>query len=66
MEKDSKPLIWIVDDELIIGLHLAQFFEERGYPAEPIKSGESCLERIESGQPPELILMDINLGPGRL
>lgn len=66
MEEESKTLIWIVDDELIIGLHLAQVFEERGYRAQPIKSGELCLERLERGETPHLILMDINLGPDRL
>lgn len=58
--------IWIVDDELLIGLHLSRVFEEQGYEARSIKSGELCLELIASGEQPDLILMDINLGEGRM
>lgn len=61
-----EPYIWIVDDEMLIGLHLSKVFEENGYHARAIKSGEDCLDRIEAGDVPDLILMDINLGSGRL
>lgn len=61
-----KPIVWIVDDEMLIGLHLTKVFEENGYQARAIKSGEACLERIDSGEVPDLVLMDINLGAGRL
>jgi signal transduction histidine kinase len=58
--------IWIVDDEMLIGLHLKKFFEANGYRVRAMKSGEECLQRIESGDVPDLILMDINLGSGNL
>lgn len=61
-----KPYVWIVDDEMLIGRHLSKVFEENGYRSRAIKSGEDCLERIDSGELPHLILMDINLGYGRL
>ena len=61
-----KPTVWIVDDEMLIGLHLTKVFEENGYEAKALKSGETCLERIDSGEVPDLVLMDINLGAGRL
>lgn len=61
-----KPKIWIVDDEVLIGLHLTKVFEENGYEARSIKSGEACIERIDTGELPDLILMDINLGAQRL
>lgn len=61
-----KKRIWIVDDELLIGLHLVKVFEEHGYEARSIKSGELCLEFLASGEVPDLILMDINLGEGRI
>jgi signal transduction histidine kinase len=61
-----KTTVWIVDDEMLIGLHLTKVFEENDYEARAIKSGEACLERIQSGEVPDLILMDINLGAGRL
>ena len=51
---------------MLIGLHLSKVFEENGYRARAIKSGEDCLDRIEAGDVPDLILMDINLGSGRL
>ncbi|MFP4302231.1 MAG: ATP-binding protein [Spirochaetaceae bacterium] len=61
-----KKTVWIVDDEMLIGLHLTKVFEENGYDAAAIKSGEACLERIEAGEAPDLILMDINLGGGKI
>ncbi len=58
--------VFIVEDEMILNYHLAQFLEEEGYSTAMANSGEKCLEMLDSGDIPNLILMDINLGEGKM
>jgi len=58
--------IFIVDDEMVFNLTMAEFLEKNGYKAEMYKSGEECIDSLDSGNIPDLILMDINLGPNRM
>jgi len=58
--------IFIVDDEMILNMYMHQLLEENGYLPTMVYSGEECLRRLSEGERPELILMDINLGPGRI
>jgi len=64
MPQQKKVLI--VDDSMILGKTLAMFLNKNGYKAEAVPSGEACLHRVENIELPELILMDIYLGPGRM
>lgn len=69
MDEDAgvpAKLIMIVDDEAVIGLDIKHLFEERGYRAAVAFSGEECVRQIAEGIVPDLILMDINLGPNRI
>src|SRR6056297_1852125 len=58
--------IFIVEDEMILNYHLSQFLESKGYSTAMASSGEKCLEMLVSGDIPDLILMDINLGEGKM
>src|SRR6056297_4221752 len=51
---------------MILNMYMHQLLEENGYLPTMVYSGEECLRRLEEGERPELILMDINLGPGRI
>src|SRR6056297_1905846 len=58
--------IFIVEDEMILNLHLKGFLEKNGYTVEMFLHGDSCLDRLNEGVFPDLILMDINLGKNRM
>ncbi|MCF7916118.1 MAG: response regulator [Spirochaetaceae bacterium] len=58
--------IFLVEDEMILNEGLKRFLQKNGYPVEIFAHGEPCLERLDSGPLPALILMDINLGKGRM
>src|SRR6056297_183113 len=51
---------------MILNMYMHQLLEENGYLPTMVYSGEECLRRLSEGERPELILMDINLGPGRI
>ncbi len=54
--------ILVVEDERIIALHLRQQLTSLGYDVPiVVTSGDQALRRIEEA-PPDLVLMDINLG----
>ncbi len=58
--------LFIVEDEMILNEHLKRLLEKQGYRAEMFPHGEKCLEELDSGNVPDLILMDINLGKNRM
>lgn len=58
--------VLIVEDEMILNLYLSSFLRKRGYDVEMVNSGEKCLALLDGGYRPDVILMDINLGAGRL
>jgi len=58
--------IFLVEDEMILNERLKRFLQKNGYSVEMFAHGEPCLERLDSGTLPDLILMDINLGKGRM
>lgn len=56
----------IVDDETITALNIRTLLTRAGYQCTTVASGEECLEILEGGALPDLILMDINLGKDRM
>lgn len=58
--------IFIVEDQMILNYHISQFLESKGYSTAMASSGEKCLDMLSAGDIPDLILMDINLGEGKL
>jgi len=61
-----KKTVFIVEDEMILNEQLRRVLNKNGYSVEMFAHGEPCLERLDSGTVPDLILMDINLGIDRL
>lgn len=55
-----------MDDNMAFNLDMAAMLNTNGFETEVACSGEKCLSRIESGYRPDLVLMDIDLGPNRI
>lgn len=55
-----------VDDNTAFNMDMAALLGKNGFDAEVAGSGEKCLSIIESGYQPDIVLMDIDLGKGRL
>ncbi len=64
--KAEAPLkVLVVEDEVLIGMDLVMLLEEWGYTADgPVKSVQSALESVKAA-PPDLAILDVNLGDGR-
>ncbi|MDZ7794218.1 MAG: response regulator [Spirochaetia bacterium] len=58
--------LFIVEDEMILSEQLKRFLEKNRYSVEIFPHGEPCLDRLAEGVIPDVILMDINLGKGRM
>lgn len=54
----------VVEDEAIIALSESFMLRKRGYTVDIANTGEAAIGLLESGAIPDLILMDIDLGPG--
>lgn len=67
-EEHYKPRrIVVVEDESIVALDLVRRLSRAGYEVAPfISSGEEAVKAVleDSAQLPDLVLMDIGLGPG--
>jgi two-component system OmpR family response regulator len=55
--------IMVVDDEEDIRSTIKTVLEKKGYTVITASNGKDCLEKLESGDKPELILLDIMM-PG--
>lgn len=56
--------VLLVEDEQIIATQEASVLEKYGYSVTVVSSGEEALDRIVTGYPVDIVLMDIDLGPG--
>jgi len=56
--------ILLVEDEAIIALAERQTLEKAGYRVTIVHSGEKAVTRVDDTADIDLVLMDINLGPG--
>jgi PAS domain S-box-containing protein len=63
-ECERSKLILLVEDEALIAMTESFVLKEAGYRVELASSGESAVEFTEGPERPDLILMDIDLGPG--
>ncbi len=55
--------IWIVDDEPDFRFLIKTMLEKEGYEVTEVEDGRKCLELIDSGLYPDLILLDVMM-PG--
>ena len=60
----NKRSILVVDDDRSTREYLATFLIARGHSVECLESGDQAIERLASGQPPSMILLDVML-PGK-
>ncbi|MGC9055892.1 MAG: PAS domain S-box protein [Candidatus Saccharicenans sp.] len=63
-DNSPKKRILLVEDDALIALMESELLESGGYEVLVAHSGQKALEIFESGQPIDLVLMDIDLGPG--
>jgi PAS domain S-box-containing protein len=64
MQNDSVRSILLVEDEAIIALAEKRTLEAYGYRVATAFSGSSAIEAVRRGDACDLVLMDIDLGPG--
>ncbi len=64
MNNDNGRKLLLVEDEMIIALACKKNLEEFGYKVLLAETGESAIALCLGGNGIELVLMDINLGPG--
>lgn len=57
------PLLLLVEDDAILALHTRARLEALGFGVETAASGEQAVARAAAEPPPDLVLMDIDLGP---
>lgn len=58
--------ILIVDDDLLGSSITREVLKSEGYEVSAVVSGDKALAALDAEAPPDLILMDIDLGPGRM
>ncbi len=51
--------IWIVDDEPDFRMLIGVMLRKEGFDVREIESGEKCLELLNQGEVPDLILLDV-------
>lgn len=62
--KNNKKTILLVEDEVIIALGTAKSLERRGYRVVLAHTGEDAVRESTQNPDIDLVLMDIDLGPG--
>lgn len=63
MDIDSKRIL-LVEDEALISMAEADLLKSHGYHVDAVLSGEEAIDKFDHGHAYDLILMDIDLGPG--
>ncbi len=61
---DRRATILVVEDDLITSMNERETLEEAGYSVITAKSGEEGVKAAQTAPPPDLVIMDIDLGPG--
>lgn len=62
LDEVNRPTsVLLVDDDAEFGKLLKQAFADQGFELETVESGERAVERIRSGQKPDVIFLDLRL-----
>ncbi len=61
---DSRRRILLVEDEAIVALSEKRTIEKHGFDVVVVHSGEDAMDIVLGDAPLDLVLMDIDLGPG--
>lgn len=54
-----KPIVWVVEDQEEVSLLVETILTSAGYEAKRARNGLEALEMLQSGDRPDLILLDI-------
>jgi CheY-like chemotaxis protein len=60
-EFQSKPMVMVVDDSITVRELLSMTFSKAGYRVEKAKDGVEALEKLHSGLPCDLVILDIEM-----
>jgi CheY-like chemotaxis protein len=60
-ELQSKPTVMVVDDSITVRELLRMSFSKAGYQVEQAKDGLEALEKLHSGLPCDLIILDVEM-----
>src|SRR5665647_1099170 len=58
------PSVLLIDDELSICTGVCGLLEMEGYKVEYVMSAQEGLTYLENNPVPDIVLLDVNLGPG--
>jgi CheY-like chemotaxis protein len=61
---ETKKKILLVEDESILAMIETRMLKNVGYDVEIVRSGEEAIDTISKDKTKDLILMDVDLGPG--
>lgn len=61
-----RKTILVVDDQPEVAEHLRELVEERSFAVVTVRSAEEGLERIAKGEAVDAVVLDLNLGAGRM
>ena len=59
-DKNRKPSVLVIDDDVRVRDMLKQFLEKKGYNVSVVKNGEEALHAVESDRP-QMILLDVKM-----
>jgi PAS domain S-box-containing protein len=62
--RDCSRELLLVEDEAIVALHHKMLLQKHGYGVVTVHSGEEAVAKVENNTAIDLVLMDIDLGPG--
>lgn len=57
----KKPILFVVDDDVVTRLMLCRFLEKCDYTAVGLSHGAEAVAEFDKGPPPDIILMDANM-----
>lgn len=58
--------VLLVDDEALVAEHVCVKLTDEGYVADFVGSGEECIARLDADSAYDVVVMDIELGPGQM
>ena len=58
--------ILVVDDQVELRTHLSELLRERGKEVRALPCAEEAFALLDAGEPFDLVILDLDLGPGRM
>ncbi len=64
MVRESRVRVLLIEDDPLVRIELVDQLCERGFDADGLANAEDALVLLGAGQVPDVLVTDINLGPG--